>query len=63
MNVYTAPDYCGRGIALRVAEWLIEEARRRGITEISLDATADGRPLYRKWGFPDSEECMVLTLE
>ena len=62
MNVYTAPGYRGRGIALRMAAALIEEARRRGVTEISLDATASGRPLYRKLGFCDSEECMVLVL-
>ena len=63
MNVYTAPDYRGQGMARRMVEMLIEEARRRGVTEISLDATASGRPLYRKLGFQDSEECMVLVLE
>ena len=63
MNVYTAPDYRGQGIARRMVKWLIEEARRRGVTEISLDATASGRPLYRKLGFRDSEECMVLVLD
>ena len=63
MNVYTSPDYRGQGIARRMVEMLIEEARRRGVTEISLDATASGRPLYRKLGFQDSEECMVLVLE
>lgn len=63
MNVYTAPDYRGQGMARRMVEWLIEEARFRGVTEISLDATASGRPLYRKLGFRDSEECMVLVLD
>ena len=63
MNVYTSPDYRGQGIARRMVEMLIEEARRRGVTEISLDATASGRPLYRKLGFRDSAECMVLVLE
>ena len=63
MNVYTSPDYRGQGIARRMVEMLIEEARRRGVTEISLDAIASGRPLYRKLGFQDSEECMVLVLE
>ena len=63
MNVYTAPDYRGQGMARRMVGMLIEEARRRGVTEISLDATASGRPLYRKLGFQDSEECMVLVLE
>ena len=55
--------YRAQGIARRMVEWLIEEARRRGVTEISLDATASGRPLYRKLGFRDSAECMVLTLD
>ena len=63
MNVYTAPNYRGQGIARRMVEMLIEEARRRGVTEISLDATSDGRHLYRKLDFRDSEECMVLVLE
>ena len=63
MNVYTLPDYRGQGIARRMVGMLIEEARRRGVTEISLDATTSGRSLYRKLGFQDSEECMVLTLE
>lgn len=63
MNVYTAPDYRAQGIARRMVEWLIEEAKCRGVTEISLDATVSGRHLYRKLGFRDSEECMVLVLE
>ena len=63
MNVYTAPDYRVQGMARRMVEMLIEEAKRRGVTEISLDATASGRPLYRKLGFRESEDCMVLVLE
>ena len=42
---------------------LIEEAWSRGVTEISLDATEAGRPLYRKLGFHDSGEYMVLEKE
>ena len=63
MNVYTAPDYRAQGIARRMVEWLIEEAKCRGVTEISLDATVSGRHLYRKLGFRESEECMVLMLD
>lgn len=41
---------------------LIDEAKEKGVTEISLDATDMGRALYKKFGFRESEECMVLNL-
>ena len=61
MNVYTDPALRRQGIASRMVSMLIEAAWNRGVTEISLDATEAGRPLYRALGFTDSEECMVLT--
>lgn len=33
-----------------------------GVTEISLDATDDGRLLYKKCRFVESDECMVMNL-
>lgn len=62
MNVYTRPRYRRQGAARRLIEMLIEDARRRGATEISLDATEDGRALYRALGFVESGEGMVRTL-
>ena len=62
MNVYTNQDYRRQGIAMRMMELLIIEARDRGVTEISLDATESGRPLYEKCGFKASDECMTLTV-
>ncbi len=61
MNVYTRSEYRRRGIARQMVELLIDEAWKAGATEISLDATASGRPLYESMGFKDSTECMVLT--
>lgn len=61
MNVYTKPEYRRQGIAWKMVELLIEKTWEKGATEISLDATASGRPLYGKMGFTDSTECMVLT--
>lgn len=62
MNVYTKPQYRRQGIALRMLRMLIREAQEQGVTEISLDATQQGRPLYAKCGFAESDECMVLNL-
>ena len=63
MNVYTNPALRRQGIARRMVSMLIERAWNRGATEISLDATEAGRPLYRALGFRDSGECMVLEKE
>lgn len=60
MNVYTMKEWQRQGIAKKMVSMLIEEAWKRGATEISLDATEEGRQLYYKLGFTDSDECMVL---
>lgn len=63
MNVYTRRGFRRQGIAARMVALLQEEAERRGVTEISLDATAEGWPLYQMCGFAASEECMVMDLK
>ena len=63
MNVWTDPSRRREGIAARMVSLLIEAAWNRGVTEISLDATEAGKPLYRKLGFHGSEEHMVLEKE
>ncbi|MBR6403680.1 MAG: GNAT family N-acetyltransferase [Eubacterium sp.] len=60
MNVYTSKEYRRKGIAQKMMDMLMEDAWGRGTTEINLDATEAGRPLYEKCGFSASEECMVL---
>lgn len=62
MNVYTHPDYRKKGIASKMVEFLIEEAKKYGASEISLDASDMGRPVYKKLGFKESEEAMTLSL-
>ncbi len=63
MNVWTNKDYRRQGIAEKLVTMLIEEARGRGVSEISLDATEAGRPLYRKLGFKESGECMTMVIQ
>ncbi len=62
MNVYTREGYRRQGIAARMLELLLDEAQKRGVTEISLDATSEGRPLYERCGFVPAAEGMVLNL-
>lgn len=61
MNVYTNINYRRQGIARKMVQMLIEDARDKGATEISLDATESGRPLYESMGFTDSSESMILV--
>lgn len=60
MNMYTDPAYRRRGVARRTLDLLVRDARDRGVTAISLDATAMGRPLYEAYGFVGMEAEMEL---
>lgn len=62
MNVYTNADYRRRGIARQMVTGLLDEAKTRGVTYISLDATESGRPLYKTLGFKENEENMGINL-
>lgn len=63
MNVYTRSEFRRMGAARNMVEFLISEARARGVTCVTLDATDCGRPLYEALGFHSSEESMVLDLD
>ena len=63
MNVYTNKAYRRQGIGRKMVEVLIEEAREKGCTEVSLDATEQGRFLYTQLGFTANESGMVLNLK
>ncbi len=60
MNIYTRPAFRGHGVGRRIVEWLIAQARQRGITKIYLEASASGRPLYEKMGFSDMSGYLQL---
>lgn len=60
MNMYTALRYRRKGIAYHMLDLLVSEARKRGITEITLEATEMGRPLYEKYGFVTMDSEMKL---
>ena len=63
MNMYTRPEYRRLGIASRMLDLLVEDARSKQIAFISLEATAMGRPLYEKYGFVPMSDEMLLPNE
>ena len=60
MNVYVREEFRRRGIAREMMKMLLDEAKSCGVTQITLDATESGRPLYQALGFESSEEFMEL---
>lgn len=62
MNMYTDPAYRRKGIATKTLDMLVNDIRHRGMTDISLEATDMGRPLYEKYGFVKSSHEMTLPV-
>ena len=60
MNIYTRPDYRGRGIGGAVVSFLIAEARKRQITKVYLEAAENAVRFYRELGFEPLEGYMKL---
>ena len=60
LNMYTHPDYRRNGIAYKTLDMLINDTKCKGVTSISLEATAMGRPLYEKYGFVKMNDEMEL---
>lgn len=61
MNMYTNPEYRRQGIAYHTLDLLIKDARKQGISQIALEATDMGRPLYERYGFIKMEDEMELV--
>lgn len=60
MNMYTKPEYRRKGIAFKTLDLLIADAKEKGISAISLEATEMGHPLYEKYGFIEMKDEMEL---
>jgi len=61
LNIYTEPEYRRRGIARRIMETIIAWCKQQGFARVSLHASDEGRRLYEKLGFEESNE-MRLNL-
>lgn len=55
LNVYTEPEYRGKGLCSQLIKNLIEYGKKRGLGRVDLSATKEGYPIYKKVGFFDKE--------
>ena len=62
-NVYTAPEYRGKGIAGQLLDKVEEEAKARGITKMILHASEAGRKAYLKSGYFDVDYEMEKIIQ
>ena len=57
-NMFTHPAHRRKGLAKKILQLLVEEAKAVRCHEIRLDASREGRPLYENFGFVNSENTM-----
>ncbi len=50
-NVYTCPEYRRKGIATRLLNRMLEDARDHNVGRVYLSATDMGKPVYQQLGF------------
>lgn len=60
LNFYVSPEARGQGLAKRLLQTAVEEARRRDIGVVALHASSAGRPIYEAAGFEASNEMMLM---
>ena len=61
-SVYTHPDYRRLGLARRLMEMLVAQARELHIGKLLLSSSAMGRPLYLSMGFVVPERGLEIEL-
>lgn len=60
-NMFTKENYRGQGIATSLLKKLVDEAKDRRVIKIWLGASKLGRPVYKKFGFKETDEWMELN--
>jgi GNAT superfamily N-acetyltransferase len=60
MNMYTLPEWRGKGIGAAIVAELLRCAREAGAKRVSLDAEQNARRLYAKAGFHGNVEGMEI---
>ncbi|MEE3362852.1 MAG: GNAT family N-acetyltransferase, partial [Anaerovoracaceae bacterium] len=60
MNIYTVPEWRGRGVGTEIVAALLRETGSRGITKVYLETSIQGQPLYEKFGFEEMHHYLML---
>jgi GNAT superfamily N-acetyltransferase len=61
INVFTEPEWRRRGIGTLLMKEIIAWARGEDLERILLHASAEGRPVYEKLGFVESNEMRFVA--
>ena len=61
-NMYTKDEFRGRGIATVLLNILVDEVKKSGCKVIKLQASVHGKPVYKKFGFNESEGHMIMKV-
>lgn len=62
MNMYTVKKYRSQGVATELFYRIVDEAKMLGYKKIVLHATELGKPLYKKYGFKETNGEMSLSI-
>jgi len=56
--IFTLPACCGKGYASAIMQAIVDEARRRGFTQLTLAATPNACRFYQRHGFSIVREAL-----
>ena len=62
-NMYTKNVYRCKGIASKLLELVVDEAKKRNYKIIRLHSSIKGKSIYEKLGFTDSSGYMAMKIE
>lgn len=62
VNMWTRTDCRRRGLATKLLDLCVEEARAKGVTQLDLGASRLGRFVYEKYGFRAVEDEMIMDV-
>lgn len=63
LNMYTAPESRGQGLAKQLVERILAEAQERNVHHLFLIASPMGKPLYKKIGFKENDIYMEYFIK